>query len=140
MSVGGGSLMKSTEPSLLLLYGSLRRGEPMFLELGLAEALEFVGDVEFPGLLYDLGDYPGVIPGEGLVSGELHKICDPAILAALDEYEEFDRDRPERSLFLRQPVTIPGWGVAWVYFYNHAPAGDHCRIASGDWRKRRSAA
>jgi gamma-glutamylcyclotransferase (GGCT)/AIG2-like uncharacterized protein YtfP len=140
MPVSGETLMASTGPSLLLLYGSLRRDQPMFRELGLAEALEFLGDVAFPGDLYDLGDYPGAVPGEGFIAAELHKIRDPKILAALDEYEEFDPARSEQSLFRRAIISIAGRGDAWVYFYNQAPAGDQRRIASGDWRKRRSAA
>ncbi|MEA3016206.1 MAG: hypothetical protein QOI38_928 [Sphingomonadales bacterium] len=140
MPVSGESLMASTEPSLVFLYGSLRRDEPMFRELGLSRALEFLGESAFPGVLYDLGDYPGAVPGDGLVFGELYRITDTTILAALDKYEEFDPNRIERSLFLRRAVPIPGRGEAWVYFYNGAPSGGDRRIASGDWRKRRSAA
>lgn len=129
----------ATEPSLLLLYGSLRRGEPMFDRLGLSDALEFVAPAAFAGELYDLGDYPGALPGDGMVSGELYRIRDPGILEALDRYEEFYVRKPEDSLFLRRAVSIPGQGEAWVYFYNGSPDGQR-RIASGDWRKRRSAA
>ena len=132
--------MASIEPSLLLLYGSLRRDEPMFRELGLADALEFVDEVGFQGVLYDLGDYPGAVAGDGRITAELYRICDPAILRALDEYEEFDPNQPDRSLFVRGTVTVPDRGKAWVYFYNLAPAAGHRRIASGNWRKRRSAA
>jgi pyruvate carboxylase len=129
----------ATEPSLLLLYGSLRRGEPMFDQLGLAQALEFLSPAMFPGELYDLGDYPGALPGNGFVFGELYRISDPRILTSLDHYEEFDAEKPEDSLFLRRSVSIPGHGEAWVYFYNGSADGRR-RIASGDWRKRRSVA
>jgi gamma-glutamylcyclotransferase (GGCT)/AIG2-like uncharacterized protein YtfP len=131
--------MPSTESGLLLLYGSLRRGEPMFEKLGLADALEFVGEATFPGVLYDLGDYPGAAAGDGLIAGELFRMRDSSILAVLDEYEEFDPDRPKCSLFVRRSVPIPGRGDAWVYFYNGSPVPRR-RIASGDWLKRRSAA
>jgi len=132
-------MAESSEPSLLLLYGTLRRGEPMFEQLGLSEALEFVGVAAFPGTLYDLGDYPGAVPGDGLVAGELHRIRDPAILAALDEYEEFDPANPTTSLFVRQRIFVPEVGEAWTYLYNGSREHRR-RIASGEWRKRRSAA
>lgn len=128
-----------TEPNLLFLYGSLRRGEPMFDQLGLAEALEFLSPALFPGELYDLDDYPGAVPGDGLVAGELYRIRDPAILESLDRYEEFDPRKPEDSLFVRRSVPIRGKGHAWIYLYNGRPDSQR-RIASGDWRKRRSAA
>jgi gamma-glutamylcyclotransferase (GGCT)/AIG2-like uncharacterized protein YtfP len=132
-------MAKSSEPGLLLLYGTLRRGEPMFEQLGLSAALEFVAEATFPGTLYDLGDYPGAVAGDGLVAGELHRIRDPAILAALDEYEEFDPANPATSLFVRQRILIPEVGEAWIYLYNGSRE-HHPRIASGKWRKRRSAA
>jgi len=127
------------EPPFLLLYGSLRRGEPMFGELALEEALDFVGEVDFPGELYDLGDYPGAVAGEGRVRGELYRMMRPEILEALDRYEEYDQADPEGSLFVRRRVPIEGIGEAWVYLFNGRPTG-RWRIASGDWRKRRPAA
>src|SRR4051794_16428349 len=90
---------QSEQPDLLLLYGSLRRGEPMFEELGLAKALDYVGEASFPGELHDLGDYPGAVPGQQAVHGEIYRIRRPAILEALDRYEEFDPADPTRSLF-----------------------------------------
>jgi gamma-glutamylcyclotransferase (GGCT)/AIG2-like uncharacterized protein YtfP len=127
------------EPAFLLLYGSLRRGEPMFAKMGLDRALEYVREVEFPGDLYDLGDYPGAVAGGDLVHAELYRLLDADILEALDCYEEFDPARPAESLYLRKAIPVPGIGDAWVYLYNRGVAGAR-RIAGGDWRKRRTAA
>jgi gamma-glutamylcyclotransferase (GGCT)/AIG2-like uncharacterized protein YtfP len=127
------------EPAFLLLYGSLRRGEPMFCEMGLDRALEYVRDVEFPGDLYDLGDYPGAVAGQDRVQAELYRLLDADILGALDRYEEFDPARPTDSLYLRKAIAVPGIGDAWVYLYNRGVAGAR-RIAGGDWRRHRSAA
>lgn len=132
-------MAESREPSLLFLYGTLRQGEPMFEQLRLSDALEFVGETSFPGALYDLGDYPGAVPGDGLVAGELHRIRDPGILTALDEYEEFDPANPATSLFVRQRIVIPEVGEAWAYLYNGSREHRR-RLDSGEWRKRRSAA
>ena len=132
-------MAESSEPSLLLLYGTLRRGEPVFDQLGLSEALEFVGEAAFPGALYDLGDYPGAVAGDGTIVAELYRIRDPSILTALDEYEEFDPANPANSLFIRQRIVIPELGEAWAYLYNGS-SRHRRRISSGEWPKRRSAA
>ncbi|HEX8125313.1 MAG TPA: gamma-glutamylcyclotransferase family protein [Allosphingosinicella sp.] len=132
-------MTKVDQPRLLFVYGSLRRGEPMFEELGLERALEFVSEGTFRGNLYDLGDYPGAVLADGVVRGEVYQIKDAAILEILDRYEEFDPDQPERSLFIRERVNIPEAGEAWIYLYNGS-SGERRPIVSGDWRDRRSAA
>lgn len=132
--------MKDSDgPDLLFVYGSLRRGERMFAELGLERALEYVCQGTIRGDLYDLGDYPGAVAADGVVRGEVYRIKDPAILHALDEYEEFDPGDPQGSLFVRQLIFVPEAGPAWVYLYNGS-SEDGRLISSGNWRKPRSAA
>lgn len=126
-------------PELLFVYGSLRRGEPMFDALGLERALEYVSEGTFRGDLYDLGDYPGAVAADGVVKGEVYRIKDATILDALDRYEEFDPDNPGNSLFVRQLIQVPEAGAAWTYLYN-GDRKDGRHIPSGHWRKRRSAA
>jgi gamma-glutamylcyclotransferase (GGCT)/AIG2-like uncharacterized protein YtfP len=123
----------------IVLYGSLRRGEAMFETLGLGAALDFVSAERIPGVLYDLGDFPGLVAGDGSVRGELYRVRDPGVWRQLDEYEEYYPQRPERSLFVRRLVQLANGVDAWVYFYNRPVIG-HRRIASGEWRRRRSAA
>lgn len=132
-------MIDAGQPSFLFVYGSLRRGEPMFAELGLGRALEYVGEAAVMGELYDLGDFPGAVAGSGRVCGELYRIKEPAILDTLDHYEEFDPADPEGSLFVRQRISVPDVGEAWTYLYNGSRENRR-RIPSGDWRKRRSAA
>lgn len=127
------------EPKLLFVYGSLRRGEPMFDALGLDEALEYVSEGTFRGELYDLGDYPGAVAADGVVRGEVYRIKDVSILEALDRYEEFDPRDPRGSLFVRHLIHVPEAGAAWTYLYNGSRE-DGRHIPSGQWRKRRSAA
>jgi len=126
-------------PDLLFVYGSLQRGERMFTELGLERALEFVCDGTIRGNLYDLGDYPGAVAADGVVQGEVYRIKDPAILAALDEYEEFDPCNRQDSLFVRELIFVPEAGPAWTYIYN-GNREEGRLISSGHWRKPRSAA
>jgi gamma-glutamylcyclotransferase (GGCT)/AIG2-like uncharacterized protein YtfP len=77
-------------------------------------------------VLYDLGDYPGVVldpdsPQE--IFGTVSRLPqDEGFLRLLDEYEGFDPAAPDSSLFIRalHPVllstghTLP----CWIYVYN----------------------
>jgi gamma-glutamylcyclotransferase (GGCT)/AIG2-like uncharacterized protein YtfP len=65
--------IESAPKDFLLLYGSLGRGEGMHRKLGLDKALQFVGRREIHGTLYDLGDFPGLVLGSGIVVAECLK-------------------------------------------------------------------
>lgn len=102
----------------LLLYGTLMRGEPGYARFALHRCLEYVGDVRVEGRLYDLGGYPGLVPGKGTVIGEVHRVLDADILSWLDEYEGCDPDDVAGSEYARRVVRLPGYGVdAWIYLY-----------------------
>jgi gamma-glutamylcyclotransferase (GGCT)/AIG2-like uncharacterized protein YtfP len=117
----------------VFLYGTLMRGEPAWHRLGLATALAFVCEAGIEGVLYDLGGYPALVPGEGRVPGELFRIVDPAVLAAMDAYEVYLPERPGDSDYLRRRVRVAGLD-AWVYVYR-LEVGDAPRLPSG-WRAR----
>ena len=82
------------------------------------------------GILYDLGRYPGAVldpRAQTQIHGVIYELPDdPALLAQLDEYEEFDPADPGQSLFRRilQPVTMANNGdlPCWTYVYNRDPA------------------
>jgi gamma-glutamylcyclotransferase (GGCT)/AIG2-like uncharacterized protein YtfP len=127
----------------LLLYGSLRRGEPGARAMGLDRRLGFVRVVTIRGRLYDLGDYPGLVLGPlaGRVRAELFVIRDPGVTAALDGFEGYNPDDPSPydpatghgSLYLRQSLWAGGV-QAWIYVLNLAtPPGPEALIRSGDW-------
>lgn len=133
----------------LLLYGSLSRQEPKHNELGLDKSLEFVGLREVSGSLYDLGEYPGIILGRGVVLAELFKIRDMSILSRLDEYEEYDDANPANSLFRRTTVQMARYRSrlanrvrgnpmidAWVYIYNRPIDGKE-RIEGRSWQEHK---
>ena len=104
------------------------RGAGGVAELGLQEALSYEGPCRIPGALFDLGEYPGLVEGAGVVIGELHTIRDEKALEALDEFEG------EGSLYVRKRVRLIEPAVeAWVYVYNDSLAGAK-PIASGCWR------
>ena len=103
--------------------------------LGISDRVRYVGPCVCAGELFDLGDYPGLRLGEARVLGELHALLDPQILEVLDEFEGFDAERPRKSLYRRERVTLlePAEIDAWIYIYNHLPDAS-TRILSGDWR------
>jgi gamma-glutamylcyclotransferase (GGCT)/AIG2-like uncharacterized protein YtfP len=117
---------------LLFVYGTLRPTLAADGPARLVEDLEVVGPASVPGVLLDLGDYPGLIAGAGIVHGELLRVVDPARLAALDAYEECGGPKP---LFRRERMVarrVDGTTVdAWAYRYARPPRG--AVIAGGDY-------
>jgi len=113
----------------IVVYGLLRRGARMSNLLGGAE---FVREVALDGYrLFDLGDYPGAVPGEGVIFGELWELPSPAVLDLLDEAERVGADPP---LYRRVLVDADG-APAWLYVYA-GPVEESAWITSGDWFRR----
>ena len=75
----------------VFVYGTLRRGEQRDINL-LKPAPRWVGRASVEGVLYDLGDYPGLVlgidqhPGEKNVRGEVYEI-NAELERLLDEIE-----------------------------------------------------
>jgi gamma-glutamylcyclotransferase (GGCT)/AIG2-like uncharacterized protein YtfP len=131
----------------LLLYGSLGSREPMHAELGLDKALQYLGPRKIRGSLYDLGKYPGLVLGRGVVVAELYKIRDLSVLSRLDEFEEYDHIKPAQSLFRRTTLQLPRYRSrianklygrptidAWIYVYNEPIDGKE-KIAEPSWQE-----
>jgi len=103
----------------LAVYGSLMTSEGMLARLGVSSMVQLLGPALIPGQLFDLGDFPGLIPGDGSVRGELFAILDPAAIPRLDEYEAYSPDSLATSMFVRQRVKLMEPEVeAWVYYFN----------------------
>jgi gamma-glutamylcyclotransferase (GGCT)/AIG2-like uncharacterized protein YtfP len=121
------------DAELLFVYGTLRPMLATGRHADLVRDLEVVGLAMVPGVLLDLGDYPGLIAGDGLVHGELLRIDDPATLPALDDYEECGGPEP---LFRRERMVARlGDGTvvdAWGYRYARPPLGARV-IAGGNY-------
>jgi gamma-glutamylcyclotransferase (GGCT)/AIG2-like uncharacterized protein YtfP len=118
-------------PDLLFIYGTLHPDRAPAAIAPTACLLKPFGRATIQARLHDLGPYPGVVlsanPAD-IVPGELFILpADPAILARLDEYEDFRPSDPTNSLFLRQQAfaTLQEGPDAdteiacWVYTYNH---------------------
>lgn len=80
--------MTPDNAELLFVYGTLRPALAAAGHAHLVRDLDVVGRATVPGVLVDLGEYPGLVSGAGLVHGELLRITDPARLVALDAYED----------------------------------------------------
>jgi gamma-glutamylcyclotransferase (GGCT)/AIG2-like uncharacterized protein YtfP len=121
-------------PPLLATYGTLMQASGGFERLGVADRVSVVGACRFEGCLYDLGRFPGAVPGAGVVHGELVRLADAQLWTVLDRYEGYDPDNEAASLFVRRRVSMtePADQTAWVYWYNGDP-GEAPRVPSGDW-------
>ena len=79
-------------PTYVFVYGTLRRGESRDINR-LQPAPVWVGTAQLPGVLYCLGDYPGMVLLDAaisttsqLVQGEVYAVT-PAIERQLDDIE-----------------------------------------------------
>ena len=123
----------------LFVYGTLRRGQPLFRYLD-PKTTRLVGEGTIAGRLFDLGEYPGAISDTkrfSTIRGEVHQLLDPrTTLAILDDVEGYDAVRPERSLFERRTAMVTlddGREMeSWVYFYRRS-LGRATEIPDGDF-------
>ena len=94
----------------VFVYGTLRRGEQRDINR-LTPAPRWLGQASVYGVLYDLGEYPGLVlaseqrPGQdqGRVSGEVYGIADE-LERLLDEIEEV-APRPSGE-YVKQQVRV----------------------------------
>jgi pyruvate carboxylase len=135
---------KLPEPDVeeyLFVYGTLRRDCGNDLHRLIARNSDYVGMATYQGQMYQVADYPGIIPSDDAkdqVVGELYLLSNTIkLLNVLDEYEEFDPESSEKSLFMREHVTVKLKDkeiTSYAYLYNK-PVDSKKRIASGDYLK-----
>lgn len=124
------------EQVLLAVYGTLRRGEETLEPLTGRDKLVYHGPCVIAGKLLDLGEYPGLVAGEGQVRCDLFAVSDPQIWRELDAYEEFYPDDLAASEYHRSYIRLAEPALdAWVYYYT-GPATDAQVVDSGDWLNR----
>jgi len=118
----------------LFIYGTLMPGLRLEAEM---HGARFVGAAQVPGRLVDVGRYPGLLPGEGLVTGEVYEV-DDAHLARLDVVEDMEPGDRAASQYWREVVTVVGGPLqgqpVQTYVYNRL--ADSCTpIPHGDYRR-----
>ena len=118
----------------LFIYGTLMPGLRLQAEMQGAERL---GPARVPGRLVDVGRYPGLLHGQGLVAGEVYRVSE-AQLAHLDAVEEMVPGDRGASQYWRERVTVQEGALAgqqvWTYVYN-LPVDGLTPIAHGDYRR-----
>ncbi|QER41617.1 gamma-glutamylcyclotransferase [Thermodesulfobacterium sp. TA1] len=112
----------------VFVYGTLRKGESRSF---LLTDCKFLGYAKAKGfLLYNVSSFPGMVPGEGEVIGEVYEIPE-SLLEKLDKVEDVP------NLFRRELIEVvleDGIGIlAYVYLYNKK-VDNKLLIPSGDWK------
>lgn len=131
----------------LFVYGTLRRGFRGRMARWLSARGRYIGRAILPGRLYDIGRYPGFVPGTDAggetVVGDLYLLPHPApLLRKLDAFEGIGsgQSRPYEYIRRRLPVRCEGDSPveAWVYLYNRSlavrpliPGGDYLKYRRG---------
>lgn len=125
--------------ALFAFYGLLLAGAAGAPEgIDLAGAGAYLGPCWLAGDLVDCGGFPGLIRGTGRVLAERYRVDDPAIVAALDAFEDVVPGDPAASLYRRERVgLLDATGAstgetAWAYLYNRAADGLP-RLTDGVW-------
>ena len=121
---------------LLAAYGEMLSGLDSHQAYGLRlrSGLVLRGSCWIPGILYDLGDYPALVPGTGQVLGELYEVSDSGLFEDLDWFETWDLGRESEPEYVRCLIPLIEPEIeAWVYMYDRDPGGNPV-VESGDWR------
>lgn len=118
----------------LFIYGTLMPG--LRLEAEMLGA-RFVGPAHIAGRLIDVGHYPGLLQGDGPVTGEVYEV-DDAHLTHLDGVEGVVPGDRDASQYWREEVTVlsgPLQGQrVQTYVYN-GPVDGCVPIPHGDYRR-----
>ena len=126
-------------PQHLFVYGTLKPGLSCALGAAerdrLAREATSLGPGTTSGVLIDLGEYPGLAPGNEVVHGTVYELKSPAnTLKWLDEYEGRtgsigDQYRREmRPVTVGGGTTIPCWTYVFIQFKVEAAV-----IRPGHW-------
>ncbi len=118
----------------LFIYGTLMPGLRLEAEM---HGARFMGPAQVPGRLVDVGRYPGLLQGDGSVSGEVYEV-DAAHLARLDAVEDMVPSDRAASQYWREEVTVASGPLqgqrVQTYVYNR-PVSGCTLIEHGDYRR-----
>jgi gamma-glutamylcyclotransferase (GGCT)/AIG2-like uncharacterized protein YtfP len=118
----------------IFIYGTLLPGLRLAAEM---HGARFVGPAHIAGRLIDVGRYPGLLPGDGQVTGEVYEV-DDAHLARLDGVEGVVPGDRAESHYWREMVTVLSGPVqgqqVQTYLYNR-PVDGCTPIPHGDYRR-----
>lgn len=125
--------MRARAPSHIAFYGTLMSSFDALDELEVRHLLRLLGPCAIRGRLFDLGEWPTLQAGGGVVEGELFEVLDDKVFARLDPFENYDPCDPRRSSYVRSAVLLLRPRVrAWVYLTN-VPVAPEREISCGSW-------
>jgi len=119
----------------LFVYGTLIKGESNHKTLGNSK---LIGDAFTKGTLFDIGNYPALIPdGDNDIKGEIYEV-DSDTLIQCDLLEGYDVDNPN-SLYIRKiiDVKINNKMIRSYIYYSNFDLSNYSEITSGDYVKNR---
>jgi|ERR1041385_4441623 gamma-glutamylcyclotransferase (GGCT)/AIG2-like uncharacterized protein YtfP len=109
--------------ALLFVYGTLLNHNNEFA-VYLKDHSHFFANGKVKGKLYDIGEYPGAILGDGddYIYGVILQIEDPEVVfSEIDDYEGYGDEQPEPNEFIRISAdveTVSETVNCYVYVYN----------------------
>lgn len=123
----------------VFVYGTLRRGDDNDINL-LSPSPHFVGAGTVGGVMYHLGDYPGVLlndaPQHNIV-GEVYAIA-PELEKVLDEIEMIYPQQHDEYSKCTVIAMVEARQISCLFYeINAAYVADRPVIATGDWIKGR---
>ncbi|MBL4677239.1 MAG: gamma-glutamylcyclotransferase [Mucilaginibacter sp.] len=124
--------------NLLFVYGTLLQADNDFA-IYMRSNCKFTSFGTTTGLLYDLGEYPGLVKtsqSNQLVYGSIYQMQNPSeVLKQLDFYEGVGPDEEQPNLYRRGLAQINTQNEiveAWIYIYNRS-INDAILISEGDY-------
>ena len=117
----------------IFFYGSLIKGMGGQEYLKISPNIKYINTTTVDGLLYDLGEYPGLVKGKGKVKGDIYLLNDASIIEKLDWFEDYNAADIENSLYAREKIYLLNKQV-YIYYYNKS-VEDQLLIEGGDWVK-----
>lgn len=129
------AINKSPQPefNLIFVYGTLMKGMSRHSEI--ESDCDFLGYGTVKGELYQISDFPGLVPGNQDVYGELYRAKEATgLIKRLDWIEGFIGDYPLFSRVIQRVYSSKE--KLWAYTYQYSrPIGDSKLIQSNCWRE-----
>lgn len=136
------AVVENKQLSLFFVYGTLKEGG------GFANRFDDVRINNKQAVLngfdlFNLGYFPGIVAGSGVVVGELHEYeAANEVRRAFDSIEGYNPSSPGTSLFKRIIATVTTEDYeqldAYVYVYNSRISKGMEKIVSGIWQNKNS--
>lgn len=115
----------------VFVYGTLRKGGRW--NYLLRDSALVVVDATVKGDLFDSGNIPVALPGDGKIVGEVYEVT-PKVFARLDELEGHPKWYVRKLVEIaHRDMADVGELEAWVYWGTHVGHGE--KIESGDYMK-----